>query len=40
MSKVKNIALAPQGEKELSWARENMPILAGIRKEFEKENQI
>ncbi len=37
MSKVKNIALAPQGEKELSWARENMPILAGIRKEFEKE---
>ena len=37
MSKVKNIALAGEGEKELAWARQNMPVLAGIRKRFAKE---
>jgi adenosylhomocysteinase len=37
MSKVKNIGLAKEGEKEIRWARENMPILSTIRDEFKKE---
>jgi len=34
---VKNTKLAGEGEKELAWARLNMPILARIRKRFERE---
>ncbi|MFA6036476.1 MAG: adenosylhomocysteinase, partial [Candidatus Micrarchaeia archaeon] len=37
MSKVKDAGLAAEGEKELEWARANMPVLAGIRQRFEKE---
>jgi adenosylhomocysteinase len=36
MSKVKNISLAAEGQKELEWARLNMPVLAKIRSDFEK----
>jgi len=37
MSKVKDAGLAAEGEKELEWARTNMPVLAGIRQRFERE---
>ena len=40
MSKVKDISLATQGDAELEWARQNMPILAQIRKEFEKDKPL
>ncbi|MFA5105428.1 MAG: adenosylhomocysteinase [Candidatus Micrarchaeia archaeon] len=36
MSKVKDEKLAPAGEQELYWARMHMPILAHVRKGFEK----
>ena len=37
MSKVKDSSLAKKGVSELEWARRNMPVLASIRKRFEKE---
>jgi adenosylhomocysteinase len=37
MSKVKDSSLAKKGDSELEWARRNMPVLAQIRKRFEKE---
>lgn len=37
MSKVKDASLAKKGISELEWARRNMPVLASIRKRFEKE---
>ncbi len=37
MSKVKDPSLAKKGAQELEWARRNMPVLASIRKRFEKE---
>jgi adenosylhomocysteinase len=37
MSKVKDTSLAKKGASEMAWARTNMPVLAGIRKRFEKE---
>ena len=37
MSKIKDIKLAEEGLKELSWAEKNMPILSAIKKRFEKE---
>lgn len=37
MSKVKDSSLAKKGSQELEWARRNMPVLASIRKRFEKE---
>lgn len=37
MSKVKDISLAKKGAAELEWARRNMPVLASIRRRFEKE---
>lgn len=37
MSKVKDLSLAKKGAQELEWARRNMPVLAAIRKRFEKE---
>ncbi|MBI5159124.1 adenosylhomocysteinase [Candidatus Micrarchaeota archaeon] len=40
MSKVKDESLAVRGEGELLWARENMPVLAEVRKRFEKEKPL
>ena len=37
MSKVKDVSLSKEGESELSWARRNMPVLASIRRRFDKE---
>jgi adenosylhomocysteinase len=37
MSKIKDPSLAKKGASELAWARANMPVLAQIRKRFEKE---
>jgi len=37
MSKVKDSSLSKKGASELAWARANMPVLAQIRKRFEKE---
>ena len=37
MSKVKDPTLAKKGAAELAWARSNMPVLAQIRKRFERE---
>jgi adenosylhomocysteinase len=40
MSKVKDPSLAPQGELKIDWARQHMPVLAGIRARFEKEQPL
>ncbi len=40
MSKVKDEKLAVEGEKELEWARENMPVLAEVRRQFEKQKPL
>jgi len=40
MSKVKDQKLAADGAAELEWARDNMPVLAQVRKEFEKEKPL
>jgi adenosylhomocysteinase len=40
MSKVKDPSLAPQGELKIHWARQHMPVLAGIRARFEKEQPL
>jgi adenosylhomocysteinase len=37
MSRIKDAKLSKEGKEELGWARENMPILAGIGKRFEEE---
>src|SRR5271157_5118970 len=37
MSRIKDAKLSKEGREELGWARENMPILAGIRERFERE---
>lgn len=37
MSKVKDLALAPQGELKIEWARAHMPVLERIRGRFEME---
>jgi adenosylhomocysteinase len=37
LSKVKDLALAPQGQLKIEWAREHMPVLARIRTRLEKE---
>ena len=34
MSDVRNIALAPEGEKKIAWVKQYMPLLRGIEKEF------
>ncbi len=36
MYDIKNIALAPSGEKKIEWVRRNMPLLNSIEKEFSK----
>ncbi|VVB57936.1 Adenosylhomocysteinase [Candidatus Anstonella stagnisolia] len=40
MSKVKDISFSKDGEQELYWARVHMPILAQIKKDFEKEKPL
>lgn len=35
--KVKDISLAPQGEKKIRWVQEHMPVLERIKKEFIEE---
>ncbi|VVB66409.1 Adenosylhomocysteinase [Candidatus Gugararchaeum adminiculabundum] len=40
MSKVKNEKLAAEGDRELEWARVNMPVLAQIRKDFERDKPL
>ncbi|MDR2616144.1 MAG: adenosylhomocysteinase [Oscillospiraceae bacterium] len=37
MSDVRDMSLAASGEKKIMWARRNMPLLASIREEFERE---
>ena len=37
MSIIRNIALAPSGEKKIAWAWRNMPLLQAIKNDFEKE---
>lgn len=37
MSRIKDPKLSKEGKEELEWSKENMPILAGIGKRFEKE---
>ena len=37
MSQVRDIALAPSGERKIAWVRRNMPVLSGLAKEFAKE---
>lgn len=36
MSDIKNLSLAPEGEKKIAWAWRNMPVLNSIAKDFEK----
>ena len=35
---IRDISLYPSGENKIEWARRNMPLLNGIRADFEKEN--
>ena len=37
MSNIRDISLAPSGEKKIDWVRRNMPLLNGIKAEFEEE---
>ena len=37
MSEVRDIILAPSGEKKIAWAWRNMPLLRAIKEDFEKE---
>ena len=37
MSKVKDASLAPAGRRQITWAAANMPVLALVRREFEKD---
>jgi adenosylhomocysteinase len=36
MSEIKDVNLAPSGEKKIEWARRNMPLLRGIEAELSK----
>ena len=36
MSEVKDISLAPQGERKIEWARSHMPVLRSIEEDFKK----
>lgn len=33
---IKDISLAPRGHQKIQWVKENMPVLAGLEREFEK----
>lgn len=37
MSEIRDIKLAPSGEMKISWVEKNMPVLHGIKSDFEKE---
>ncbi len=37
MSRIKDISLAPAGEKKILWVERNMPVLRGIGEDFQKE---
>ncbi|MBR6951055.1 MAG: adenosylhomocysteinase [Oscillospiraceae bacterium] len=37
MSEIRDITLAPSGERKISWVERNMPLLRGIREDFERE---
>lgn len=37
MSEIRDISLAPSGEKKIKWASRNMPLLSGIAEEFERD---
>ncbi|MCR4325514.1 MAG: adenosylhomocysteinase, partial [Patescibacteria group bacterium] len=37
---VKDIGLAAEGKKRIEWAARDMPVLAGIRERFEKEQPL
>ena len=37
MSEIRDITLAPSGERKISWVERNMPLLRGIREDFQKE---
>ncbi len=37
MSEIRDIKSAPSGEMKIAWAQKNMPVLSGIKAEFEKE---
>ena len=37
MSRIKDVALAPSGEKKINWVMRNMPVLRGIGEDFRKE---
>ena len=36
MSEIRDITLAPSGERKINWAYRNMPILRSIAEDFEK----
>ena len=36
MSEIRDISLAPSGEKKIAWVKQFMPLLRGIETEFEK----
>ena len=37
MNDIRDIALAPSGERKIAWVRRNMPVLRGIEADFERE---
>ena len=37
---VKDLALAEVGKRRIEWAGQSMPVLAAIRKQFNKENTV
>lgn len=37
MSEIRDLGLAPSGEMKISWAEKNMPVLCGIKAQFERE---
>ena len=35
MSEIKDVSLAPSGERKIDWVARNMPVLSGIAADFE-----
>ncbi len=40
MSDVRNLKLAPEGERKIQWVKKNMPLLRGIEEDFEREQPL
>lgn len=40
MSDIRDISLAPSGEKKIAWVSRNMPVLSGIAADFEREKPL